>query len=196
MSDKYSLSMSGSTARVQETLIAARAYLELGDWNATRKAIIDENLFQLNAVSSRKRVSGEIVKRLRTLSDDEVRFLVSSLGDDRCAMLWVAICRTYQFVRDFSQQVLAERYDHSAADLPTEVYDVFFDSQAEVHPELDRLTKLGRGKMRSVVFRMLRECRLIDDDNRITPLYTSPAFAEVLGENRADELALFPGAMA
>lgn len=188
--------MSGSTARVQETLIAARTYLELGDWSATRKAIIDENLFRLNAVSSRKRVSGEIVKRLRALSDDEVRFLVSSSGDDRCAMLWVAICRTYQFVRDFSQQVLAERYDHSATDLPTEVYDVFFDSQAEVHPELDRLTKLGRGKMRSVVFKMLRECRLLDDDNRITPLCTSPAFAEALGENRADGLALFPGAMA
>lgn len=196
MSDKYLLSMSGSTARVQESLIAARAYLELGDWQTVRKSIVDDNLFQINAVSSRKRVGQEIVKRLRTLSDNEVEFLASSAGDDRCAMLWVAICRTYKFVRDFSQQALAERYDHSAIDLPIEVYDVFFDKQAEIHPELDRLTKSGRSKMRSVVFKMLRECRLINDENKITPLYTSPAFTEVLGENRADELALFPGVMA
>ena len=69
MSGKYALSMSGSTARVQECLIAARTYLELGDWNAVRKSIVEDNLFQLNAPSSRKRVASEIVKRLRTLTE-------------------------------------------------------------------------------------------------------------------------------
>ena len=60
--------MSGSSARVQESLLAARLYLDLHDWAAARKKIIDDNLFQLNAASSRERVSGEIVKRLRQLT--------------------------------------------------------------------------------------------------------------------------------
>ncbi|MDY3901508.1 MAG: DUF1819 family protein [Atopobiaceae bacterium] len=196
MSGKYALSMSGSTARVQECLIAARTYLELGDWNAVRKSIVEDNLFQLNAPSSRKRVASEIVKRLRTLTDDEAEFLASAVGDDRHAMIWVSICRTYQFVRDFSQQVLAERYDHSMPTLPRAAYDVFFEEQEAIHPELARMTKLGRDKMRTVVFKMLHECRLLDDEGTITPLHPTPAFAAALGDKGVEDLASFPGVTA
>lgn len=196
VSGKYSLSMSGSTTRVQECLIAARVYLEFGDWGAVLKSIVNDNLFQLNTDGSRKRVGQEIVKRLSTLSNGEIEFLVSAAGDDRHAMLWTAICRTYQFVRDFSQQVLADRYDHSIPNLPKEAYDVFFEDQAAIHPELEKMTKLGREKMRSVVFKMLRECRLLDEDGRITPLHPSPAFATALSKNRTDDLAVFPGVTA
>lgn len=101
MASSYSLSMSGSSVRRPETVETARLYLDLGDWNAVRRQVVEDNLYQLNAESSRKRVAGELIKRLRTLTDDEIRFLVDSHLDDQSAMLWVSVCRTYQFVSTY-----------------------------------------------------------------------------------------------
>lgn len=196
MSKDYCLSMSGASARMPESMIAAQTYLELKDWNATRRAIIDDNLFQLNAASSRERISGELIKRLRTLTDEEVEFFVRSFGDDRCALLWCAICRTYPFVRDLSIQLVAGRYDRTIPDLTREAYEAFFQEQAELHPELVSLSALGKGKVRNVVMRMLDECRLVDKEGRITPLHPTPAFKAALSDDHADDLLLFPGRIA
>lgn len=196
MSKNYCLSMSGASARMTESMIAAQTYLELNDWNATRKTIVDDNLFQLNAESSRKRISSELVKRLRTLTDEEVNFFVSSYGDDRCAMLWCAICRTYPFVRDLSIQLVAGRYDRSIPDLTREAYEAFFEEQAELHPELGSLSAMSKDKVRNVVFRMLDECCLVDKQGKITPLHPTPAFKSALCDDHADDLLLFPGRLA
>lgn len=193
MSKEYSLSMSGSSARMQESLLAARTYLELRDWAATRAKIVDENLFQLNAVSSRKRVAGELVKRLKTLTDKELEFFASSYGDDRCAMLWIAICRTYRFVHDLSQEVIAGRYERTIPDFTQEAYDVFFDDQVDVHPELAKMTEGGRKKMSNTILRMLVECQLVSDDRIITPLHPTQAFFDTLDEAHEGDLRVFPG---
>ncbi|ACV21366.1 DUF1819 family protein [Slackia heliotrinireducens] len=193
MSSNYSLSMSGSKVRMQESMLAVEIYNETKDWSEVRRRIIDENLFQLNAVSSRKRVTGEIVKRLRTLTDAELEFLQGSYGDDRCAMFWVAVCRTYQFVRDLSEQMIAGRYNRTIPDFTMEAYDAFFEEQAEIHPELTALSDEGRKKMRNQVFLMLAECKLLSEDARITPLYPTPMFKNALDPSRKDDLRLFPG---
>ena len=193
MSKDYCLSMSGSKVRVPESMIAVGLYNEIGDWDEVRRTIVDDNLFQLNAESSRKRVAAEVVKRLRTLTDRELAFLEGSYGDDRLAMLWVAVCRTYRFVRDLSEQMIAARYNRTIPEFTIETYDAFFEDQAEIHPELNELSDEGKKKMRNQVFLMLMECRLLSDDDRITPLYPTPMFKSALGEEGKDDLLLFPG---
>ena len=173
--------------------MAVGLYNEVGDWDEVRRTIVEENLFQLNAVSSRKRVAAEVVKRLRTLTDGELAFLEGSYGDDRLAMLWVAVCRTYRFVRDLSEQVIAARYDRTIPDFTAETYDAFFEEQAEIHPELERLSDESKKKMRNQVFLMLTECRLLSDDGRITPLRPTPMFKSALGDEGIGDLLLFPG---
>lgn len=193
MSPKYSLSMSGSKVRMQESMMAVEMYNEVKDWDEVRRTIVDDNLFQLNAISSRKRVTAEVVKRLRTLTDQELEFLQGSYGDDRCAMFWVAVCRTYQFVYDLSEQMIAGRYNRTIPDFTMEAYDAFFEEQAEVHPELTALSEEGRKKIRNQVFLMLSECRLLSEDNMITPLHPTPMFKNALDPSRKDDLKLFPG---
>ncbi|MGI6218141.1 MAG: BrxA family protein, partial [Coriobacteriales bacterium] len=51
MPSDYSLSMSGASLRRPESLITARLYLENHDWKQARRQIIDDDLYQLNAVS-------------------------------------------------------------------------------------------------------------------------------------------------
>lgn len=193
MSREYCLSMSGSAVRVSESMLAAELYLEHGDWDEVRNRIVDDNLFQLNAESSRKRVALEIVKRLRTLTEGELDFLARAYGDDRLAMLWVAVCRTYPFVRELSEREIAGRYNRTIPTFTETAYEAFFDEQVDIHPELAELTGGSCKKMRNQIFVMLKECRLLADDGTITPLYPSPAFASALDAKHAEDLHLFPG---
>lgn len=193
MSNTYSLSMSGSSIRRPETIETARLYLDLRDWNEVRKRVVSENLYQLNAESSRKRVAGELVKRLRTLTDVEIAFLVDSHLDDQSAMLWVSVCRTYQFVSGLSASVLRDRYESGIPTYTAGAYGAFFEQEAAIHPELMKLTEAGKKKMRNQVFRMLVECDLVAEDGTITPIHPSPAFARAIDEAHQDDLDLFPG---
>lgn len=193
MPSKYCLSMSGSSVRRPDTLATARLYLESRDWPTTRKKVVEENLYQLNAESSRKRVAGELLKRLQTLSDDEIEFLVNSYGDDQSAMLWVAVCRTYEYVRDLSASVIRGRYESGIPTYTEGAYEAFFEEQLATHEELERLTPASRKKMRNQVFRMLVECGLVSEEGDITPIHPSPDFARALDQGHQDDLDLFPG---
>lgn len=188
--------MSGSALRLPESMQAVELYLDCRDWNEVRTHIIKDNLFQMNTKSSLERITGELLKRLRMLTDDELEFLGRSFGVDRQAMLWVAICRTYQFVRDLSEQVLAARYNRTIPDFTYGAYDAFFDEQSEIHPELEAMTEEGRHRMRNQIFQMMGECGLITEDGTITPIYPSQAFKSALGEGRRQDLLVFPGRLA
>lgn len=193
MSSTYCLSMSGSSVRRPETLETARLYLDLGNWADVRKQVVESNVYQLNAESSRKRVAGELIKRLRTLTDDEIRFLVDSHLDDQSAMLWVSVCRTYQFVSGLSATVLRDRYESGIPTYTEGAYEAFFAQEAEVHPELLKLTEMSKKKMRNQIFRMLVECDLVAEDGAITPIHPSPAFVQAIDLAHQDDLDLFPG---
>lgn len=193
MSKDYPLSMTGSSARKAESLITARLYLELRDWNAVRKQIVENNEYQFNALSSLKRVSNELIKRLKTLTDEEVEFFANSYGDNQLAMLWISICRTYPFLSGLSRNVIVDRYARMVPDFTPGAYEAYFDEEAEFHPELYALTEKSKQRMRNQVFQMLMECRLITESGRITPLYPSPAFTAAIDSEHREDLKLFPG---
>ncbi len=138
-------------------------------------------------------MAGELVKRLRTLTDDEVQFLVDSYGDDQSAMLWISVCRTYEFVNDLSESILCERYESGIPTYTKGAYEAFFEEQAALHEELERMTPAGRKKMRHQVFRMLVECDLVSEQGDITPIHPSPNFARVIDIDHRDDLDIFPG---
>lgn len=199
MSSGYSLSMSGSSLRRPESLLTARLYLDNYDWQTTKAQVVSDNLYQLNAESSRKRVATELIKRLSQLNDRELRFLVGSYGDDQSAMFWVAVCRTYQFVADLSADVIVGRYDRSVREYTMGAFEEFFDRQDELHPELRKLSRLSHNKVRTTVFRLLVECGLVSQPDtcqrgEITPIHPTPSFREALDSDRVErDLQLFPG---
>lgn len=195
-SSRYTLSLTGAGTYKAETLTVAREYLECGDWTEVRRLIVDENLISLNSDGNRKRIGGEIVKRLKTLNADELSFLDSSLDDDQLAMLWVMLCRTYPILREFSTGVLAERYNNMMPDLPKSTYQAFAEEQKLDHPELAALTENSQKKVEIRVFGMLRDCHLIDGDFNITPLYPTGRFVSLLQDHAPDDLKLLPKAGA
>lgn len=192
MSNKYCLSLTGAGTYKQEMVLLARAYLESGSWDAVRASVVDDNLLQLNTDGNRKRIGSELIKRLKTLSPEELEFLANSTGDDLSAIVWVAFCRTYPFMREFSNELIAERFARMKPDVTKEAYQAFVEDKMYEHPELARLTDASREKVKIRVFGMARDCGMLDRSGTITPIYPSPSFVSLIRRTDADDLSLFP----
>ena len=193
MASDYNLSITGATLRRPDSIETARMYLELGDWSAVRKRVVVDNIYQLNSEASLKRFAGDIVRRLRNLTDDELRFLVDSFADDQSAMLWVAVCRTYPFVSGLSARVLRDGYEQGIPAYTEGAFETYFEQEAQMHPELLDLSLRSHKKVRTQIFRMLVECGMIAEDGTITPIHPSPAFARTIDAAHQEDLDLFPG---
>lgn len=194
--NEYCLSLTGASTRYTETMAAARAYADCRNWSEVRNLIVDKNLFGLNSDGNRKRIGGEVLKRLKTLNEDEVIFLADAVGHDQPAMLWVALCRTYPLVYSVSSELLASRFDRMIPDLPRETYRAFIEEEKYDHPELAALTEKSLEKVEIRIFGMLRDCKLLDDSLKITPLYPSEGFVSLLRGANPGDLNLFPKAGA
>ncbi len=190
------MSLTGASTRYSETLAASRAYADCRDWSEVRRLIVDENLFGLNSDGNRKRIGGEVLKRLKTLNEDEVVFLSDAVNHDQPAMLWVALCRTYPIVRSVATELLTARFDRMLPDLPKEAYRAFVEEEKYDHPELAALTEKSLNKVEIRVFGMLRDCKLLDKSLKITPLYPSERFVSLLRNANSEDLELFPKAGA
>jgi hypothetical protein len=59
------------------------------------------------------------------------------------------------------------------------------------HPELERISDLTREKLRTVVFKMMREVGLITKDNHINTVLLSPLVQNNILMNAPHELAWF-----
>ena len=194
MAKSYCLSLTGAGTYQAETVLTARAYLETPDWAEVRKLIAEENLLGFNTDGHRRRIGSEIIKRLRTLSSDELEMLASATGDDLAALTWLAICRTYPLAYGLSGDVLAGRFERMLPDLPKTAYRAFVEEQAFDHPELAALTESSLKKVETRLFGMMRDCRLINEAFEITPLYPSPRLVDTIRAFRPQDLELFPKA--
>ena len=191
-SENYCLSLTGAGTYRAETLEVLHAYLECRDWREVRRLVVEDNLINLNSDGNRKRIGGEIIKRLQTLAIEELEYFDESIDDDQSAMLWVALCRTYPILYSFARNVLAARYANMVPDLPKTSYLAFTEEIEFDHPEYARLTESSKKKIEIRIFGMLRDCRLIDSAFLITPLYPSVRFVELVGQTSPEDLKLFP----
>jgi hypothetical protein len=176
----------------QESVKIALLYLKVRDWNTVNKKVHENNLLQARTMSTLKRVNREICSRLKTLSDQELELLIQGTNLDQNYLLWLAVCRRYQFIRDFAVEIIRERYLTLRQDLQYEDYDVFFNAKAEWHDELENITPTTRSKLRQVLFKILREVDLLTPTNTINHAMLSPGFVSVLLRYQRHDLLVFP----
>lgn len=176
--------------RRPECVTLARSYHELGDWKAVRSAIERDDILMIRSESSRKRIGLELVKRLRNLSDDELSQL-ASCGDSeqQTALVWISICRAYEFICDFLNDVVAVRWRDGLGNLPQGAYENYVEEASALHPELATLKDGTKKRLRNQLFQMLREAGIIDKDD-VLQAYLLPYGMELA----ADERVFFPTA--
>jgi len=189
---RYSLSFTTGGLFQQESVELAQLYLDVRDWDKLSEQVAAQNLLQVRTQSSSKRIAREIISRLKLLSEAELQGLVSASGRDQGYILWVAICRRYQFIAEFTLEVVRERYIRLQPDLERTDFDAFFDRKAEWHAELDRLSSSTRLKLRQVLFRMLREAGILSSALQIQSPIWSTQIIDIFKPAGSRSLQYFP----
>ena len=190
--DRYSMSFTTGCLFHRESVELASLYLALCDWKAVRDKVIAENFLQARTLNTSKRVCREIISRLRTLSTNELEFLVEASRQEQAYMLWIAICRRYKFIADFAVEVLRERYITLKGTLTHEDFDSFFNRKSEWHSELNEISPITRGKLRQVLFKVLREADLLTTNNTILAAMLSPELLGLFQQSHGRELLYLP----
>lgn len=190
--DRYSMSFTTGCLFHRESVELASLYIGLGDWNSVRDKVIAENFLQARTLNTRKRVCREIISRLRTLSTNELEFLVAGSRQEQAYILWIAVCHRYEFIADFAVEVLRERYITLKGTLTHEDFDSFFNRKSEWHSELDEISPVTRGKLRQVLFKMLREADLLTANNTILAAMLSPRLLSLIQQGNERDILYLP----
>ena len=179
---------------VNESVALARLHRAGESWQDTILTAMADGATSLPKAASNRRTLREIANRVSCLTPDEREFLVEqSDRPEQEALLWLAACRAYRFVREFAIEVIQERFLSYRYDLPLDAYDQFFDAKAEWHPELATISTSTRLKLRQILFRILREAGVIDGAGNIRPSYLSSRVVALIERHNPSDLQVFPG---
>ena len=189
---RFALSFTSGGLLVREGEVIAEVYLDTRDWNATRTRIVENNLLQARTSSSSLRITRETIQRLSVLSDSELELFTDASPTEQRHLMWVAVCRRYDFIGDFAEEVLRERFLLMSPRLSIDDFDRFLTGKSLWHPELDDLKPSTRQKLRQTLFRMLREAGLRSSEGEILPAVLSDRVAEVMKRRAPSDLRFFP----
>lgn len=179
---------------LNESLVIAQGYQPGESWASARERLLAQGASSLPKRASRTRALREVYDRIGHLSDAERDYLLAEA--DRAAqhaLVWLAVCRTYRFVREFAVEVIAERYHSWRLDLGHEVFDRFLAEKAESDPGLAALSASTCTKLRQVLFRLLTEAGMRSVEGRIQPIWLSGRMKRLIEENNPADLRVFPG---
>ncbi len=192
MKSRYKLSFTTGGLFVHESIALASLYLDLDDWNAVREQVIKDNVLQTRTLSTLHRTTREIIARLEYLTHDELAFLVLTSVQDQGYLLWIAICRYYRLIGDFTIEILQERYRSLKGELNQLDVDAFFNRKSEWHPELEGIKPATRNKLKQVLFRILRDAGLLGSGNSILVAMPSPQLLNILVKNNDTDYLPLP----
>jgi len=167
----YKLSFTTGGLFYCETLKSIHLFDELQDWGAVKRKLQAENLLQARTSASATRSSRELIQRLQTLTASQLEILRDGTRQDQVQILWLAVCKQYDFVYEFATHVLHGKYLKLDFFLSYDDFDEFFNSLAEWNENLEKTTETTRKKLRQVLFRMIREADLLSAKMRSCRLF-------------------------
>ncbi len=167
MDNEYLMSYTAAGLMYPESLAIAEAYVKSCDWKKTWEQIRTDNLMQKRSQASIGRQRQELVKRLKTLKDDELSELVSADPDRQRELLWIAIRRTYPFIEEIYTELLPEKAFSSDPSLTSSDLRAFYDIKSMEHPNLRDYTESTRGKLIRNAMTLMRQAGIIDEEGEI-----------------------------
>lgn len=186
------MSFTAGTLLHKESVTIAELFLELGDWKLTMEQSISSNILQARTMSSAKRINAETVNRLKCLNDDELNLLLEGSYEEQVEIVWLAICRYYPFIRDFSVEVIRDKISTFSYELQHEDFDAFFYKKIQWHEELENIAETTRNKLRQVLFKMLHEAKFLNKNSLIPLTMLSPKVVNLICRGSSEELLIYP----
>lgn len=190
----YKMSFSTGGLFLNESIVVAGLHVPGEPWSTTLDRALSAGAASLPKAASQRRTLREICNRLAALTDEELDFLLLEADrSDQFAVLWLAACRAYRFVREFATEVLREQYLSFQLDLPLESFDILLAAKAEWNDGLAKISPSTQAKLRQVLFRMMREANILTAENRILSAYVSPRLKALIADRDRQDLLIFPG---
>ena len=190
--EQYRMSFTAGGLFLRESPRIAELFLGLRDWGKVREAILRDNLLRLRTKSSSLRVSRELCDRLGCLDEDQLRILMEGSVQENAALLWMAVCRQYRFVKEFAVGVIREKFLTFQYQLEPMDFDAFFNSKAAWHKDLDAITASTQAKLRQVLFRIMTEAGLLSSQNAIQAMFLTKRVVQSIARQNRDDLLVFP----
>lgn len=189
---RYRLSFSVGGLLEREAGIAAAEFQQLGDWALVCEALNEGNLLQARTISSGRRLAREVVQRLSELRGAEIELLFEGTQSERSHLMWVAVCRRYDLIGEFAEEVLRERFLILARSLDHDDFDQFMRQKEIWHEELADLAGSTYRKLRSNLFLMLHESGMLDEAGGIVPVVLTGRTLALLNERDPSDVRFFP----
>lgn len=161
---------------------------------AIRQQAIEENVLAIRTDSANRRVVAETTRRLSALTVGELAYLAGPYSSisDRETLMWIAMCRYYAIVGEFASEVLKKHYLTGNTHLDFEDYGRFIADKATWHPELETVSEGTAKKLRSNLFKAMREAQLFDkNSDTVLSFLPSPSLMDIL-RKRADSFGYLP----
>lgn len=193
MAKEYLFSYTAATMMINETHNVALVYAKHRDWKKTKELIIDENVMQKNAISSRKRVFVELKRRLEALSDEEFEYLTDCSISDVRNLVFLAILKSYRFIYEFMVEVVQRKVLLFDYKILNSDYESFFESKKYAVEQLENITEATTYKLKQVLFRILEEAAIIDSakNKNIQKPHLSSKVIELILKDDAEYLMAF-----
>ena len=191
MPHKYKIGFT-RPALLSESVLVAREYTERKSWAATKRTVDQDNLLQTRTKRSSAIAFGEIQQRLSLLNSEQIEVIADDHPQDVRQLVWIAICKQYPFIGDFTIEVLIPAHQSGRHQVDHDDYGYFFNAKADWHPELESVSDKTRSNARQALFQMMRQCGLLSDANQLIPQMISSAVQNCSPES---DLAYIPGAM-
>jgi hypothetical protein len=190
---EYRLSFTVGGLFLHESIAIAESWVVSRDWRAVRRAVPDNLFVASGGASAASRLRNEAIRRLRTLDVQELAHLADCPITDARALCWSAACREYRLLSDFSWQILMDRHHPYAEPVRGADFEMIMDGLDAADARVASVKRSTRARLRSVLFRMLREAELIDEDGRVLTLPITKALRALLSRHAIGGLDCIPG---
>lgn len=167
----YTFSFTAASLRPELLHIVAERFLQTGSWEKTKESVLAANELQCRTATSAQRMERELRPRLQMLSRRQLEMLVASGADTRTSLAWLAAVKHSSFLFDFAAEALRSKIEQHDFVLRESDYRRFVEGKTPSHPELVKLSESTSGKIRRVLFAMLREVGILQKGDEIGSLH-------------------------
>jgi hypothetical protein len=189
---RYKLSFTAIGLGLTESIKVAEVYQSCHNWDVTKSIINENNILQSRTNRRNIRVAREIIHRLSHLTEEQLDVLTEGSLKEQRLILWFAVCNYYAIIREFAIEVLHEKFLALDMHISEKDYQAFILRKMDWHPELEEITESTQKKIRTVLFRMMREANLIDDEGNIQRILSSSRLSNALKSDANFSYQIYP----
>lgn len=189
----YKLSFTSASLLVNDSIKVAEIFSETNDWPATKEIILKDNVLQRKKEGTIIRELQEIRHRLNTLTKKQLHLLLHSNIETQKLILFLAVCKYYAYIREFTLEVLRHKillFDNQLYDSD---YEKFYAQKSNSSGKLSSISEKTKEKIKRVLFTILWQVGIINSvkSKVIQPPFLTDKLIESVVTEDPDNLKIF-----